>query len=64
MIVTRNIVFCNETEKSYLVKFDSNKKTAWIPKQYLKIVDEKVNNMTSRKVQKVEIAKWIFDKIK
>jgi len=63
MIVTRNVVFCHETEKSHLVKFVSSKKTAWIPKQYIKIVDEKVNNMTGFVTHKVEIAKWIFDKI-
>jgi len=64
MIVTRNVVFCHETEKSRLVKFVSSEKTAWIPKQYIKIVDEKVNNMTGFVTQKVEIPKWIFDKIK
>jgi hypothetical protein len=64
MTITRNIVFCHETEKSHLVKFVSSKKSAWIPKQYLKIVGKKVNNMTGRVVHKVEIPKWIFDKIK
>jgi len=64
MLVTRNIVFCHETENSYLVKFESSKKTAWVPKKYLTVIDQKVNNMTGRIVYKAEIEKWIFDKIK
>jgi hypothetical protein len=64
MIVTRNFVFCHETDKAYLIKLESSKKTFWIPKQHLTVIDQKVNDMTGRVVYKGEIPQWIFDKIK
>lgn len=63
MYEIKNVVFCTETEKSHLVKFVSSKKTAWIPKQYIEIIDMSTNNMTGRVIHKVKIHKWIFDKI-
>ena len=63
-VITRNVIFCgNQTEKAYLLKFESSKKTAWLTKSAVTIVDSKVNNMTNRKVLKVEIQKWAFNKI-
>ncbi len=64
-VITRNVVFCGkETEKAYLLKFESSKKTAWLPKSAVTIVDSKVNNMTNREVFKVEIQEWAFNNIK
>jgi hypothetical protein len=64
-VIYRNVVFCEaQTEKAQLVKFESSKKVAWIPKSALTIVDSKVNNMTEREVFQVEIEEWAFKKIK
>ncbi len=64
-VITRNVIFCEkETEKAYLLKFESSKKVAWLPKSAVTIVDSKVNNMTNRKVFKVEIQEWAFNNIK
>jgi hypothetical protein len=63
--VFRNVVFCEaQTEKAQLVKFESSKKVAWIPKSALRVLDFKVNNMTERKVLQVEIEEWAFKNIK
>ena len=63
--VTRNIIFCEaETQKAQLVKFQSNKKTAWLPKSAFKVVDFKINQMTRQEIYKIEIKKWAFNKIK
>ena len=64
-VITRNVIFCEkQTEKAYLLKFESSKKIAWLPKSAVTIVDSKVNNMTNREVFKVEIQEWAFNKIK
>jgi hypothetical protein len=64
-MINRNIVFCKgETEKARLVKFESSKKTAWLPKSSFKIIDSKINSMTCREVYKIQIEKWAFNKIK
>jgi hypothetical protein len=64
-VICRNVVFCEaQTEKAQLVKFESSKKVAWIPKSALRVVDSKVNNMTERKIFQVEIEEWAFNKIK
>ncbi len=63
MIVTRNVILCNETEKAYLIKFASNKKTAWVPKQYIELYDIEENFGWPPKC-KADIDKWIFDKVK
>ena len=64
-IITRNVIFCEkETEKAYLLKFESSKKVGWLPKSAVTVIDSKVNNMTGREVFQVEIEKWAFDKIK
>lgn len=64
-VVYRNVVFCEaQTEKAQLVKFESSKKVAWIPKSAMTVVDSKVNNMTGREVLQVEIEEWAFKNIK
>ena len=63
--VIRNIIFCEaETEKAQLVKFHSSKKVAWLPKSAFKVIDFKINDMTRQEIYKIEIEKWVFNKIK
>lgn len=64
-VVYRNVVLCEaQTEKAQLVKFESSKKVAWIPKSALTVIDSKVNSMTGREVLQVEIEEWAFKNIK
>lgn len=53
--MTRNVVICSETEKAYLLKFCSSKKTQWFPKSGVAFLDTTVNDMTGRTTYKVEI---------
>jgi hypothetical protein len=64
MYEVKNVVFCAETEKSHLIKFVSSKKTAWVPKKCIEIIDVSENRLTGRVIHKVKIEKWLFDKIK
>jgi len=63
MYEIRNVVFCQETKTSHLVKFVSSKKVAWVPKKCIEVIDTTENNLTGRIVHKIKIQKWLFDKI-
>jgi hypothetical protein len=64
MKVTRNVILCKETEKAYLIKFASSKKTAWIPKQYIELYDVEEDPFGWFPRCKADIDKWILDKVK
>ena len=51
----RNVVICVETEKAFLLKFCSSKKTEWFPKNRITILEKMTNSMTYRETYKVEI---------
>jgi hypothetical protein len=51
----RNVFIIGETEKAYLLKFCSSKKTQWFPKTAVVFLDITVNNMTGRKTYKADI---------
>lgn len=64
MTVRRNVVICKETEKASLVKFRHSKKTAWIPKQYITIVEKHEFGIEKLKYCKIEIPAWVFAQLK
>lgn len=61
MTVTRNVVICKETEKAYLFKFISSKKSAWIPKSMVRSLEKTFYKY--REIHVLEIDKSLLDKL-
>jgi len=61
MTITRNVVICKETEKAYLFKFISNKKTVWIAKNLVKSLEKSSHKY--REVYTLEIDKSLLKEL-
>jgi len=61
MTVTRNVTIWKETEKAYLIKFESARKTVWIPKSLIRGLTE--NFSERREIYKMEIDKWLLEQV-